>query len=149
LAGAGCSVISLKKFFSVPASLCGKPAGRLGEGISRREFRRNLPFLPGPCQAFFRILTNQIGDDPYSFTLPNVKAAFQLLIHLENTFFMDLLGLFTGFDPGRRWREVPRSKDFSPPAEEISAPANDHSFSFHFRKKILLYTTQSYGIMQI
>jgi hypothetical protein len=45
--GRGCSVISLKEIISVPASLCGKPAGRLREGISRRELRRNLPFLHG------------------------------------------------------------------------------------------------------
>jgi hypothetical protein len=26
--------------------------------------RRNLPFLPGPCQAFIKSFINEIGDDP-------------------------------------------------------------------------------------
>jgi hypothetical protein len=66
--GRGCSVISLKKFFPAPASPCGKPAGGLKEAVSRRGLRRNLPFLPGPCQAFIKHLINEIGEDPQIIT---------------------------------------------------------------------------------
>jgi len=41
--------------FHAPAALCGRPAGALSVAISRRCLRRNLNFLPDPCEAFTKI----------------------------------------------------------------------------------------------
>jgi hypothetical protein len=62
--GRGCSVISPETSFPAPASLCGRQGGRLSQGISRRGLRRNLPFLPDPCQALAKNLLNETENDP-------------------------------------------------------------------------------------
>jgi hypothetical protein len=41
-------------FFSPPLRLAESPSGQLRKSISRRDLRRNLPSLPGPCQAFLK-----------------------------------------------------------------------------------------------
>jgi hypothetical protein len=61
----GCPVASSRISFPAPAVLCGSQGGRVWKAISRRCLRRNLPFLPGPSQAFTKYLINELGDDPH------------------------------------------------------------------------------------
>ena len=62
------SEIDSNLYFLVAATLCGKEAEDLWQGISRRCLRRNLSFLPGPSHAFLKYLVNSFGDE--SFFLP-------------------------------------------------------------------------------
>jgi len=44
--------------FAPPLRLAEGKQGVYGKGISRQCLRRNLPFLPGPWQAFIKNLAN-------------------------------------------------------------------------------------------
>jgi hypothetical protein len=44
--------------FSSPLRFAERKQKIYGQGISRRCLRRNLSFLPGPCQAFLKYSVN-------------------------------------------------------------------------------------------
>jgi hypothetical protein len=68
--GGGLGYFPEEMFSRAPLRLRKANRGVLREAIFRRELLRNRPFLPGPCEAFLRILTNQIGDDLNVIILP-------------------------------------------------------------------------------
>jgi hypothetical protein len=51
--------MALEKLFPAPLRLAEAGWGEFGEAISRRDWRRNLPFLPGHCQAFLKNITTK------------------------------------------------------------------------------------------
>jgi len=80
LSSVGAGFLFLLRSFSflAPAALSGTRAGGTKERISRRCWRRNLPFLPGLYRVSNKYSINEFGDEP-SFWCSGVDTCGQYL----------------------------------------------------------------------
>jgi len=67
--GGGVRPFHRRFLFPPPLRFAEGKQGIYGKWISRRCLRRNLSFLPRPCQPSIKYSINQFGDDPYFFGL--------------------------------------------------------------------------------